>query len=197
MKTKLMISMLIVGTLTLSNVGCSKNPEETSPPSPSAKAEQTRQSDTPAHKPDNKPSTPDHIKAEKPSTPSDSSLCVTMPSADLTALTGLEYSTTNSTANFSTIKHCEYFSDDAKHSVSILIAFDAAAKQQMEQNRVYPGIVPVPNLGDDAIWEPAQGSLTVLDGNRCTVVRLSSSHGDDEARRSLATTIAKQVLDRY
>ncbi len=192
MTIKISISLLCAAGLVLCHAGCRENLQESSPGTPPAEAAQTQPPATPPQ-----PDKPAHDEQPKPTTPPDLSMCVIVPPADLTALTGVEYATTNATANFSTIRHCEYFAEDMKYSASLLIAFDTLAEQRMEQNRRVPGVIAVDNMGNDAIWEPAQGSLTVLDENRCTVVRLSTSHGDDATRRSLAMKIAKLILDRY
>ncbi len=197
MIVKPLISVLLAGGLLLCHAGCSESAQEPAAGASVADVSEPEQPAVPAHEPDADPSEPAHDERPEPATPSDPSMCATVPASDLTAITGAEYATTNSTANFSTIRHCEYFAEDMKYSASLLIAFDALAAQRMELNRQVPGIVAVADLGDDAIWEPAQGALTVLDGNRCAEVRLSTSHGDDATRRSMTIKIANLIFDRY
>ena len=196
MRTKFLFFILMTSCLILLHGGCSQSPSHSASGTSGSEAPDARQA-APESESGQNPEESARDEQSRSTTRSDSTLCETVPSSDLTTITGIEYPDRKSTANFASIKHCEYFAADVKYSASLLVAFDAAAQQRMEQNRKVPGIVTVSDVGDDAIWEPAQGSLTVSEGNRCTVVQLSTSHGDDETRRSLAIAITNLILGRY
>ena len=123
-------------------------------------------------------------------------LCDIITNDDLAAITGTQYTEVNSTANFNTIKHCEYRSGDMKNHISLAVSFGSTASQIMEKNKLFPKLKPVDGFGEEAIWESVRGNLTVLSKDRCFDVKVSQTHGDDSTRLDFAKKIAELAMQR-
>lgn len=116
----------------------------------------------------------------------------TIKAEDVQAITGVAYDTANQPADFPNIKQWEF--RQAAQSVSLLIATGATAVERMNNSKLNEHRV-IAGFRGEAIWEPIQGRLTVLDGERCAEVVLSKSHGDEATRIEFAQALATLLLD--
>ena len=112
---------------------------------------------------------------------------------DVQAITGIAYDTSNQPVDLPNIKHWEFRM--AADSVSLLIATGSTAADRMKQSKLVKHTA-LSGIRDEAIWEPIQGRLTVLDGQRCAEVCISKSHGDEAKRIEMATALATLVFDK-
>jgi hypothetical protein len=101
---------------------------------------------------------------------------------------------TNSQGDFSNIKHCEYSNADHTYVISLALAYGETAKQRMDQNKATPGTKQVPGFGDEATWEPLQGTFTARFNDRCADIKVSKAHGDDQKRIQYAKEITRLAL---
>ncbi len=117
----------------------------------------------------------------------------TIKAEEVQKITGVAYDTTNQPADFPNIKHWEF--SLSAHSVSLLIATGNTAAERMKNSKLNKHRV-ISGFRGEAIWEPIQGRLTVLDGGRCAEVVLSKSHGDEAKRLEFAKALATLLLDK-
>lgn len=122
------------------------------------------------------------------------SICELVSIQEVSGVTGRQYVDTTETANFTTIKHCEYRKQ--ADAASLMIAFGETAKQRMESAKSVEH-QPIAGFHDEAIWEPAQGKLTVLAGNRCCEIDLSHSHGEEPQRIEMSRKLVDLLIAKF
>jgi len=123
-------------------------------------------------------------------------LCSVVTSEAVGGVTGKTYDSVTSQADFPNISHCEYRNTEAvAESVSLLIASGDAAVSRWESAQLFD---PRPMAGflDKASWEPAQGMLSAVSGDRFVEIRVSKAHGDEASRIELSQELAELMLER-
>ena len=55
---------------------------------------------------------------------------------------------------------------------------------------------PVEGFLDKAVWEPVRGTLSAMSGDRFAEIRVSKSHGEEEARIELAKKLADLLFTK-
>ena len=123
-------------------------------------------------------------------------LCTLIPPADVAAITGGTYESTEQQADYANLAHCGYLGGGSSaDSVSILFASGDTASQRWEQSKMF-NPQPVEGFLDKASWEPTRGTLSAVSGEKFAEVRVSKSHGEEEARIDVAKKLVELLFTK-
>ncbi|MEM1417873.1 MAG: hypothetical protein AAGH15_23450 [Myxococcota bacterium] len=74
------------------------------------------------------------------------------------------------------------------------VLLSSAMSTDLSADRMFPGAEDVAGLGDDAVWVPTPGTLTVVDAAAGRLVRVTMNLTDEASERALAEQIATLAL---
>ncbi|ANM30452.1 hypothetical protein ABI59_14060 [Acidobacteria bacterium Mor1] len=124
-------------------------------------------------------------------------LCELLPVADVSAVTGGTYKTTEQQADYANIAHCGYLGAGGPDSVSITFAKGDTASQRWEQGNMF-NPKAIEGFLDQAAWEPMRGTLTARSGDKFAEIRISKSdnHGDEATRIAKAKKLVEMLFEK-
>ena len=124
-------------------------------------------------------------------------LCELLPVADVSAVTGGTYASTEQQADYANIAQCGYLGAGGPDSVSLTFAKGDTASQRWEQGQMFSPKA-VEGFLDQAAWDPRMGTFFARSGDKFAEIRISKSenHGDDAARIEKAKKLVGMLFEK-